>query len=136
MDAPSRTEERDLRPGGLRVIPRSIWALGLVSMFMDMSSEMIHGLLPVFLVTVLGASTVTVGLIEGIAEATASITKVFSGALSDYLGKRKLLATLGYGLAAVTKPLFPLAPSVGWVVTARFVDRVGKGIREIGRAHV
>ncbi|HKB24807.1 MAG TPA: MFS transporter [Methylomirabilota bacterium] len=129
MDAPSRTEERDRRPGGLRAIPRSIWALGLVSMFMDISSEMIHGLLPVFLVTVLGASAVTVGLIEGIAEATASITKVFSGALSDYLGKRKLLATLGYGLAAVTKPLFPLAPSVGWVVTARFVDRIGKGIR-------
>lgn len=129
MEAPPRTEERVPRPGGLRAIPRSIWALGLVSMFMDISSEMIHGLLPVFLVTVLGASTVAVGLIEGIAESTASITKVFSGALSDYLGKRKLLATLGYGLAAFTKPLFPLAPSVGWVVTARFVDRVGKGIR-------
>ena len=114
---------------GLRAIPRSIWALGLVSMLMDTSSEMIHGLLPVFLVSVLGASMVSVGLIEGIAEATASITKVFSGALSDYLGKRKLLATLGYGLAAVTKPMFPLAQSVGWVVTARFVDRIGKGIR-------
>ncbi len=129
MAASSSTEERVPRPGGLRAIPRSIWALGLVSMFMDISSEMIHGLLPVFLVTVLGASTVTVGLIEGIAESAASITKVFSGALSDYLGKRKLLATLGYGLAAFTKPMFPLAPSVGWVVTARFVDRVGKGIR-------
>jgi MFS family permease len=114
---------------GLRAIPGSIWALGLVSMFMDISSEMIHGLLPVFLVTVLGAGTVAVGLIEGIAEATASITKVFSGALSDYLGKRKFLATLGYGLAALTKPMFPLATSVGWVVAARFVDRVGKGIR-------
>ncbi len=114
---------------GLRAVPRSIWALGFVSMFMDLSSEMIHGLLPVFLVSVLGASTVSVGLIEGIAEATASITKVFSGTLSDYLGKRKLLATLGYALAAVTKPLFPLAPSVAWVVTARFVDRIGKGIR-------
>src|SRR5712691_11212677 len=112
-----------------REIPASIWALGLVSLFMDLSSEMIHALLPLYLVTVLGASTLTVGFIEGIAEATASITKVFSGALSDYLGKRKLLATLGYGLAAVTKPLFPLAPSVGWVVTARFVDRIGKGIR-------
>ena len=77
----------------------------------------------------LGASTLTVGLIEGIAEATASITKIFSGALSDWLGRRKLLAALGYGLAAVTKPLFPLAPSVGWLVAARFVDRVGKGIR-------
>ncbi len=114
---------------GLRAIPGSIWALGFVSMFMDISSEMIHGLLPVFLVSVLGASTITVGLIEGIAEATASITKVFSGALSDYFGKRKLLAALGYGLAAFTKPLFPLAPSVGWVVAARFIDRIGKGIR-------
>ncbi len=114
---------------GLLAIPRSIWALGLVSMLMDISSEMIHGLLPVFLVSVLGTSAVTVGLIEGIAEATASITKIFSGTLSDYLGKRKFLAALGYGLAAVTKPLFPLAPSVGWVMTARFVDRIGKGIR-------
>ena len=114
---------------GLLAIPRSIWALGLVSMLMDISSEMIHGLLPVFLVSVLGASTLAVGLIEGIAEATASITKIFSGTLSDYLGKRKFLAALGYGLAAVTKPLFPLAPSVGWVMTARFIDRIGKGIR-------
>jgi MFS family permease len=115
--------------GGLAAIPRSIWALGIVSMFMDISSEMIHGLLPVFLVTVLGASMVSVGLIEGIAEATASITKIFSGALSDYLGKRKFLATVGYGLAALTKPMFPLATSVSWVVSARFIDRIGKGIR-------
>ncbi|NIX77086.1 MFS transporter [Microvirga sp. c23x22] len=98
-------------------------------MLMDISSEMIHALLPVYLVTVLGTSTLTVGIIEGIAEATASITKVFSGALSDWLGKRKFLAALGYGLAAFTKPIFPLAPSVGWLVTARFVDRIGKGIR-------
>src|SRR5262249_9282628 len=110
-------------------MPASIWALGFVSMFMDLSSEMIHSLLPLFLVSVLGAGPVTVGLIEGVAEATSSITKIFSGALSDYLGKRKLLVSLGYGLAAVTKPLFPLAPSVGWVLTARFVDRIGKGIR-------
>jgi MFS family permease len=110
-------------------VPRSIWALGLVSLLMDTSSEMIHGLLPVFLVSVLGATTVSVGFIEGIAEATASVTKVFSGALSDYLGKRKFLTALGYGLAAVTKPLFPLAQSVSWVVAARFIDRVGKGIR-------
>jgi MFS family permease len=116
-------------PSGLRAIPGSIWALGFVSMFADISSEMIHSLLPVFLVSVLGASTLTVGLIEGIAESTALITKVFSGTLSDYLGRRKLLTTLGYGLAAFTKPLFPLAPSVAWVVTARFVDRIGKGIR-------
>ena len=116
-------------PDGLRAIPGSIWALGFVSLFADISSEMIHSLLPVFLVSVLGASTLTVGLIEGIAEATALITKLFSGALSDYLGRRKLLAALGYGLAAFTKPLFPLAPSVAWVVTARFIDRIGKGIR-------
>ncbi|HLC43039.1 MAG TPA: MFS transporter [Methylomirabilota bacterium] len=114
---------------GLRAIPTSIWALGFVSMFMDISSEMIHSLLPVFLVSVLRASAVSVGLIEGIAEATASITKVFSGTLSDYLGRRKLLTAVGYGLAAFTKPLFPLAPSVAWVVAARFIDRVGKGIR-------
>jgi MFS family permease len=110
-------------------LPRGIWVLGFVSMLMDVSSEMIHALLPVYLVTVLGASTLTVGFIEGIAEATASITKIFSGALSDWLGRRKLLAALGYGLAALTKPLFPLAPSVGWLVAARFIDRVGKGIR-------
>lgn len=103
--------------------------LGLVSLFMDISSEMIHALLPLYLVTVLGTSALTVGIIEGIAEATASITKVFSGALSDYLGKRKWLAAAGYGLAAFTKPVFPLASSIGWLVAARFVDRVGKGIR-------
>jgi len=113
----------------LREIPGGIWALGFVSMLMDISSEMIHALLPVYLVTVLGTSMVTVGVIEGIAEATASITKIFSGALSDWLGKRKLLAVLGYGLAAFTKPVFPLAPSVSWLIAARFVDRVGKGIR-------
>ncbi|WFU38907.1 MFS transporter [Bradyrhizobium sp. CB82] len=110
-------------------VPRGVWVLGFVSMLMDVSSEMIHALLPVYLVTVLGTSTMTVGIIEGIAEATASITKIFSGALSDWLGRRKLLAALGYGLAACTKPLFPLAPSAGWLVAARFIDRVGKGIR-------
>lgn len=113
----------------LRQLPRGIWALGLVSLFMDISSEMIHALLPVYLVTVLGASTLTIGFIEGVAEATASITKVFSGALSDWLGRRKLLAAIGYGLAAFTKPIFPLASTVGWIVAARFLDRVGKGIR-------
>lgn len=112
-----------------REIPGSVWALGLVSLFMDLSSEMIHALLPLYLVTVLGASALTVGFIEGIAEATASITKIFSGALSDYLGKRKLLAVLGYGLAAFTKPVFPLASSIAWLTAARFVDRIGKGIR-------
>jgi MFS family permease len=113
----------------LRDLPRGIWALGFVSMFMDLSSEMIHALLPVYLVTVLGASTLTVGLIEGLAEATAMITKIFSGALSDWLGRRKLLAVIGYGLAALTKPIFPLATTIEWVVIARFLDRVGKGIR-------
>jgi MFS family permease len=98
-------------------------------MLMDISSEMIHALLPVFLVTVLGTSTLIVGIIEGIAEATAAIVKVFSGALSDWLGRRKGLAALGYGLAAVTKPIFPMAPTVPWLVAARFIDRVGKGIR-------
>ncbi len=113
----------------LRGIPAGIWALGFVSMLMDISSEMIHALLPIYLVTVLGTSTLTVGVIEGIAEATAAITKVFSGALSDRLGKRKVLAAFGYGLAACTKPIFPLATSVSWLVAARFVDRLGKGIR-------
>lgn len=110
-------------------IPRSVWALGFVSMFMDISSEMIHALLPLYMVTVLGTSVVAVGFIEGIAEATASITKVFSGALSDRLGKRKRLTVLGYGLAALTKPVFPLATGLEWLTGARFVDRIGKGIR-------
>jgi MFS family permease len=113
----------------LSKIPRGIWALGFVSMFMDISSEMIHALLPLYMVTVLGASALTVGIIEGLAEATASITKIFSGVLSDWLGKRKLLAAIGYGLAAFTKPVFPLAGGVSWIVAARFVDRIGKGIR-------
>ncbi|MDI3469102.1 MAG: putative MFS-type transporter [Pseudolabrys sp.] len=112
-----------------REIPGSVWTLGLVSLFMDLSSEMIHALLPLYLVTVLGASTPTVGFIEGIAEATASISKIFSGAFSDYLGHRKWVAALGYGLAAVSKPIFPLAADIGWVAAARFIDRVGKGIR-------
>ena len=117
----------------MRAIPRGIWALGFVSLFMDTSSELIHSLLPVFLVSVLGASALSVGVIEGIAEATASITKVFSGTLSDYLGKRKLLTVIGYGLAALTKPLFPLAGTVGWVFAARFIDRIGKGVRDAPR---
>jgi len=110
-------------------IPRSIWSLGFVSMFMDISSEIIHSLLPVFMVSVLGISTFSVGIVEGIAEAAASISKVFSGALSDWLGKRKILAVIGYGMAALTKPLFPLAGSLTAVATARFIDRIGKGIR-------
>src|SRR5450759_3855176 len=110
-------------------IPRSIWMLGFVSLFMDVSSELIHGLLPVFMVSSLGASAFSVGVVEGIAESTALIVKVFSGVLSDYLGKRKTLAVIGYGLGALSKPLFALALSVNWVLAARFMDRIGKGIR-------
>ena len=113
----------------LRQIPTGIWVLGFVSMLMDISSEMIHSLLPLFMVSTLGANALTVGLIEGLAESTALIVKIFSGTLSDYLGKRKGLAVFGYGLGALTKPLFALAPSIGVVLTARFLDRVGKGIR-------
>lgn len=112
-----------------RSVPAGIWALGFVSMLMDISSEMIHALLPVYLMTALVASAVAVGFIEGVAEATASITKIFSGALSDWLGRRKILATVGYGLAALAKPIFPLASTVDWIVAARFIDRFGKGIR-------
>ena len=110
-------------------MPRGIWMLGFVSMLMDISSEMIHSLLPLFMVTVLGASALSVGVVEGLAEATALIVKVFSGTLSDYLGRRKGLAVFGYALGAFSKPLFALAGSFGLVVTARLIDRVGKGIR-------
>ena len=110
-------------------IPRTVWALGLVSLFMDISSETIHALLPLFLTATLGASVALVGLIDGVAEATASIAKVFSGYLSDRLRKRKMLILTGYGLAAVTKPLFALAGSPAVVFGARFADRIGKGLR-------
>ncbi len=121
------------RPSGWRQVPRSVFALGLVSLFMDISSEVVHSLLPLFIVGTLGASTVAVGLIEGVAEATAAITKVLSGAISDRIGKRKQLTALGYGLSAITKPAFPLAGSIGVVLAARFVDRIGKGIRDAPR---
>ncbi len=110
-------------------MPRTVWALGLTSLFMDLSSELIHGLLPIFLVVTLGAGPAVLGLVEGVAEATASFAKLASGALSDRMGRRKPLALLGYGLAALTKPLFPLATGVGTVFLARFLDRLGKGIR-------
>ena len=110
-------------------IPSTVWILGFVSMLMDISSEMIHSLLPVFMVTVLGASATTVGVVEGVAESTALIAKVFSGVLSDWIGKRKWLTVFGYAMGAATKPLFALAPAIGWVFTARFLDRIGKGIR-------
>ena len=112
-----------------RRIPPAIWVLGFVSLLMDVSSEMVHSLLPLFMVTTLGASVMSVGLIEGLAESTALIVKVFSGALSDYLGRRKGLAVFGYALGALTKPLFAVASSIGIVLTARLVDRVGKGVR-------
>jgi MFS family permease len=112
-----------------RKLPIGIWGLGFVSMFMDISSELVHSLLPIFMATVLGTSMVTIGIIEGFAEGAAAITKVFSGAISDYCGKRKFLAVAGYALSAVTKPIFPLATTIGWVFGARFVDRIGKGIR-------
>jgi MFS family permease len=115
--------------GHLKQIPAGVWVLGFVSMLMDISSEMIHALLPVYMVTALGTSALAVGVIEGIAEATAAVTKIFSGAISDRLGKRKGLAVLGYGMAAFTKPVFPLAPNLAWLVAARFVDRIGKGVR-------
>jgi MFS family permease len=110
-------------------IPRTVWTLGFVSLCMDLSSELVHSLLPIFLVTTLGASALAVGFIEGIAEATALVAKVFSGAISDFFRRRKALILLGYGLAALTKPLFPLATTVEAVFTARFLDRIGKGIR-------
>jgi MFS family permease len=113
----------------LSQIPAGVWALGFVSMLMDTSSELVHSLLPVFMVSTLGASAFAVGVIEGMAEATALIVKVFSGTLSDYLGKRKMLVVAGYGLGAISKPLFAIASSVGMVFTARLMDRVGKGIR-------
>jgi MFS family permease len=112
-----------------RQVPTGIWAIGFVSLLMDISSEMIHALLPVYLVAGLGASMLAVGMIEGIAQATAAIVKVFSGALSDWLGRRKFLAVLGYGLAAISKPIFPLASTLDWLIAARFIDRIGKGIR-------
>lgn len=122
MEAPAAKSRRT-------AIPRTVWVLGFVSLFMDLSSELVHSLLPVFLVGTLGVSMLTVGLIEGVAEATALIVKVFSGAISDFMGRRKSLLLLGYGLAALTKPLFPLAASAELVFTARILDRIGKGIR-------
>ena len=110
-------------------IPRGVWILGFVSLLMDFSSEMIHALLPLYLTVGLGATALTVGLIEGVAEATAMIVKVFSGVLSDRWRNRKVLTATGYGLAALTKPLFAMATGPGLVFFARFADRIGKGIR-------
>jgi MFS family permease len=118
-----------LKRTGLRAIPRPIWVIGFVSLAMDVSSESIHSVLPLFMVSTLGVSVLTVGLIDGVAEATANIVKVFSGTISDFLNKRKALTVIGYALSAFSKPLFPLATSVSHVVTARVADRIGKGIR-------
>ena len=115
--------------GPLPALPTGVWLLGFVSLLMDTSSELAHSLLPLYMTTVLGASMVALGLIEGVAEATASVVKVFSGVLSDRWRRRKALVVTGYGLAALSKPIFPLASSLGWVLTARLIDRVGKGIR-------
>src|SRR3982074_346661 len=108
------------RQSGLAGVPRGVWVLGIVSLCMDLSSELIHALLPLYMATVMGASTLVIGVVEGIAEATALIVKLFSGVLSDWFRKRKALVLLGYGLAAVSKFAFPLAPTLGWIITARF----------------
>lgn len=113
----------------LRRIPSSIWVLGFVSLLMDISSEMIHSLLPLFMVTILGTGTIAVGIVEGLAESLALIVKVFSGTLSDYWGRRKGLALFGYALGACTKPLFAVASGIELILTARLLDRVGKGVR-------
>ncbi len=126
---PSNPDPIGSKKGFFRKLPKGIWALGFVSMFMDTSSELVHSLLPILMATTLGASMIIIGIVEGFAEAAAAITKVFSGVISDYFQKRKFLAVVGYGLAAITKPIFPLATSIGWVFGARFVDRIGKGIR-------
>ncbi len=118
-----------MSPPANRRLPAGIWLLGIASLFMDASSELVHSLLPVFMASVLGASMLTIGLIEGVAEATVAITKVFSGSLSDYLRHRKWIVVGGYALAALAKPMFPLAQSIAWVFSARFIDRIGKGIR-------
>ncbi|PCE31004.1 MFS transporter [Burkholderia ubonensis] len=122
MESPTTVSSRP-------AIPRTVWALGYVSLLMDLSSELVHALLPVYLVTTMGMSVVALGVLEGVAESTALIVRIFSGAISDWLGRRKALLLAGYGLAALTKPLFPLAHGPGLVIAARLVDRFGKGIR-------
>jgi MFS family permease len=119
--------------GQQRRLPLTIWALGFGSLLMDTSSELVHSLSPVLLVNLLDASVVAVGIIEGVAEGTAAVTKVFAGALSDYFQRRKTLIVLGYALGAISKPLFPLATSASWVFAARFIDRMSKGIRDAPR---
>lgn len=129
MDSNKNASMNSTSKSTLQQLPASIWALGFVSLLMDVSSEMVHSLLPLFMVTALSASALTVGVIEGVAESTALMVKVFSGAISDYLGKRKVLAVMGYSLGAFSKPFFAIASSVDMVLSARLVDRIGKGIR-------
>jgi MFS family permease len=129
-DLPASTTPEVIGPASM---PAGVWVLGFVSMLMDISSEIIHSLLPLFLVGTLGVSVLAVGIIEGLAESTALISKVFSGALSDFLGRRKGLAVLGDAMGALTKPVFAMASGIGAVVAARFIDRVGKGIRDAPR---
>ncbi len=114
-------------------IPTNVWILGFVSMLTDISSEMVHSLLPMYLLTTMGISVLTIGVIEGVAESTALVLKVFSGTLTDYLGRRKALVVAGYALSALTKPVFPLATSVSVIMGGRFLDRIGKGIRDAPR---
>ena len=117
----------------LRSLPRNIWVVTVTSFLTDISSEMIFNLIPLFLANVLGVGTAVIGLIDGIAETTASLTKVYAGALSDSLGRRKWLAVAGYALSAVSKPFLYFANAWGWVLGVRFADRMGKGIRTAPR---
>jgi len=114
-------------------IPTSVWLLGFVSMLTDISSEMVHSLLPMYLLTTMGVSVLAIGIIEGIAESTALVLKVFSGTFSDYVVRRKALVLTGYALSAITKPVFPLATSLSVIMGGRFIDRIGKGIRDAPR---
>ena len=129
----TRDDATEHQKTGLRTLPRNVWAVSLTSFFMDISSEMVINILPLFLSNVLGVKTNIIGLIEGVAEATASLLKVFSGWLSDRLGARKWLAVAGYALSACSKPFFYVANSWGAVAGVRWADRVGKGIRTAPR---
>lgn len=122
-----------LSPAASRSVPRTVWILGFVSLLMDVSSEMVQTLLPLYLVSGLGVSALAIGMIEAVAVATATVTKLFAGVLSDMLASRKWLAVIGYGLAAISRPIFPLADGVGQIVVAKFIDRIGKGIRSAPR---
>jgi len=135
MSTNSRTalEEAPALKTSIRQLPRNVWAVSLTSFLMDISSEMVINILPLFLSNVLGVKTNIIGVIEGVAEAVASLLKLFSGWLSDRLGGRKWLAVVGYGFSALTKPLFYFANSWSAVAGARWADRVGKGIRTAPR---